>query len=207
MESFREKVILSKRLKMFFKYTLIFLIVPAIGTLLHEFGHYIVAIVNGYEAYIAYAYTIYTINDPVVAFWALSGGPLASWFQSLTAFTIMVVYYNKEKRENFTEDLPPFYIVLLAIFSFSIRFIFNATGYLIRGSTTMDEVRIGLYLGIHPDAVVYGSALIAVIFLVISIYRIPKSYRFTLFFGAVFGAILGYLIWYELLGPIILPVY
>ena len=207
MESFREKIMSSKRLKMFFKYTLIFLIVPAIGTLLHEFGHYIVAIINGYEAYIAYAYTIYTINDPIVAFWALSGGPLATWFQSLTAFTIMVLYYNKEKRGTFTEDLPPLYIVLLATFSFSIRFIFNAIGYLLRGSTTMDEVRIGLYLGIHPDVVVYGSALIAVVFLVIAIYRIPKSYRFMLFFSAVFGAILGYLMWYEWLGPILLPVY
>ena len=207
METFRVKVLSSKRLKMFIKYTLIFLIVPAIGTLLHEFGHYIVAIMNGYEAYIAYAYTIYTINDPLVAFWALSGGPLATWFQSLSAFAIMVLYYNKEKRETFTEDLSPLYIILLAIFSFSIRFIFNATGYLIRGSTTMDEVRIGIYLGIHPDVVVYGSALIAVIFLVIAIYRIPKSYRLTLFFSAVFGAILGYLIWYEWLGPILLPVY
>ena len=207
METFREKVISSKRLIMFIKYSLIFLVVPAVGTLLHEFGHYIVAVMNGYEAYIAYAYTIYIINDPVVAFWALSGGPLATWVQSLSAFAIMVLYYNKEKRENFTEDLSPFYIVLLAIFSFSIRFIFNATGYLISGSTTMDEVRIGIYLGIHPDVVVYGSALLAVIFLVIAIYRIPKSYRFTLFFSAVFGAILGYLIWYELLGPILLPVY
>ena len=207
METFREKVISSKRLIMFIKYSLIFLVVPAVGTLLHEFGHYIVAVMNGYEAYIAYAYTFYIINDPVVAFWALSGGPLATWVQSLSAFAIMVLYYNKEKRENFTEDLSPFYIVLLAIFSFSIRFIFNATGYLISGSTTMDEVRIGIYLGIHPDVVVYGSALLAVIFLVIAIYRIPKSYRFTLFFSAVFGAILGYLIWYELLGPILLPVY
>ena len=207
MISFREKVIASKRLKMLFKYLLIFLLVPAIGTLLHECGHYIVAVLNGYEAYIAYAFTTYSINDPTVAFWALCGGPLATWFQSLTAFTIMVLYYNKEKRETFTEDLPPLYIALLAIFSFSIRFIFNATGYLIRGSTTMDEVRIGLYLGIHPDVVVYGSALIAVVFLVIAIYRIPKSYRFMLFFSAVFGAILGYLMWYEWLGPILLPVY
>jgi len=206
METFREKVLSSMRLKMVFKYILIFLFVPAVGTLLHEFGHYIVAIVNGYDAYIAYAYTYYEINDSAVAFWALCGGPLATWIQSLTAFAIMVLYYNKEKRETMTEDLPPLYIFFLIFFSFSIRFIFNATSYLIRGSSIMDEVRIGYALGIPPAIVVYGSALIAIIFLIIAIYRIPKSYRLILFFSAIFGAMLGYFIWYEILGPIILPV-
>jgi len=198
---------MNKHFKIFLKYMLIFLFAPAVGTLLHEFGHYIVAIVNGYDAYIAYAYTIYNIDNPLLEFWAWNAGPLVTWILSLTAFTLMEIYYNKRKRDTFTEDLPPLNILLLVIFSFSQRFIFNAFGYLIRGSTLMDEVRIGVYLGIHPNIIVYGSALVAVEFLIIVVYRIPKSYRYTLFFGAVFGAILGYLIWYDWLGPIFLPIY
>ena len=207
MESFREKTELITRLKILVKYTLIFLVVPAVGTLLHEFGHYVVAVVNGYDAYIAYAYTYHSpIADPIMVFWVVLAGPLATWIQSLTAFAIMVIYYNKEKRDRISKDLPPLYVLLLAVFSFCIRFVFNAAGYFIKGSSSMDEVRIALYLGIHPDIVVYGSALIAVIFVIIAIYRIPH-YRLTIFFSAVFGAILGYLAWYYWLGPIILPGY
>ena len=208
MESFRNKIELITRLKIFVKYALIFLIVPAVGTFLHEFGHYIVAVANGCTSYIAYAYTSISCSsyDPMLGFWFTFAGPLATWIQSLTAFAIMVLYYNKEKRDRISKDLPPLYILLLAFFSFCIRFVFNAIFYAIYGSSSMDEVRIGLYLGIHPDIVVYGFAIIAVIFVIIAIYRIP-NYRLTIFFSAIFGAILGYLAWNYWLGPLLLPGY
>jgi hypothetical protein len=206
MESFRDKTELIVRLKIFVKYTLIFLIVPAVGTFLHELGHYIVAVANGCDAYIAYAYTSTSCGDynPILVFWLIFAGPLATWSQSLTAFVIMVLYYNKEKRDRISKDLPPLYIFLLAFFSFCIRFVFNAIFYAIYGSSSMDEVRIAPYFRIHPDIIVYGFAIIAAILVIIAIYRIPK-YRLTIFFSAIFGAILGYLAWNYWIGPILLP--
>ena len=48
-----EKISFKKKFFLFLKYLCLFILVPIIGTILHEMGHYLVAIANGYEARIA----------------------------------------------------------------------------------------------------------------------------------------------------------
>ena len=97
----RNKLGLKRQSLLFLKYFAIFLIVPVVGTLLHEVGHYLVAVFNGYEARIAYAYTISSIdriNEPDMYFYYILGGPLATWIQSAIPFLILVFYYHDRYR-------------------------------------------------------------------------------------------------------------
>jgi hypothetical protein len=195
----------------FSKYFVIFLIVPIVGTLLHEFGHYIVAILNGYEARIAYASTISSIDritEPDIYFVYILGGPITTWIQSLIPFVIMVIFYTKEKRIKLVEKgkLPPLYILLLGFTTICGRFIFNAAGYMFTHSTKMDESKMASYLNINPDILVYPFAFAAWTILIISIYMLPRNIRFSVFLGAILGAAIGYYSWYSLIGPIIMPV-
>ena len=195
----------------FVKYLVIFFIVPIVGTLLHEFGHYIVAIISGHQARIAYAYTISDIHayaEPELVFYYILAGPIATWIQCSIPFIIMIIYYNKERRETIGKkgDLPPFYILLISFTAFSGRFVSNAAGYMFTHSTSLDEARIASWLGIYPDIIVYPFAFIAWTMLLISIYLIPRNFRFSFMLGAIFGAALGYITWYYFLGEILLPV-
>jgi len=201
----------KRQIVIFTKYLVIFSLVPIVGTLLHEFGHYIVAIGNGYQARIAYAYTISAIhyyNEPELVFYYILAGPIATWIQSLIPFVIMIIYYNKEGREVIAErgDLPALYILLISFTVFCGRFVANAAGYMFTHSTSLDEARIASALGIYPDIIVYPFAFIAWTMLLISIYLVPRNFRFSFMLGAIFGAALGYITWYYFLGEIILPV-
>ncbi len=162
----------------FVKYLIVFFLVPIVGTLLHEFGHYIVAISSGHQARIAYAYTtsdIHSYAEPELVFYYILAGPIATWIQSAIPFVIMIVYYNKERRETIAEkgDIPPLYILLLGFTVFCGRFVANAAGYMFTHSTSLDEARIASYLGINADIIVYPFAFIAWTMLLICIARIP----------------------------------
>jgi hypothetical protein len=197
-------------LKLFLKYFIIFLPVPIIGTLLHEVGHYLVAIIYGYEAEISYAYTSSTINrntEPEMYFKYILGGPISTWILSGIPFIILLVYYNKDKRKSveFSEKLPVGYLFLVGLTSICGRFIFNAGGYLWTHSQSIDESKMANYLGIYPDIFIYGFAFIAWTILLIIINITPKKHKAPLFFGAILGAVVSYFLWYELLGPFIMP--
>ncbi len=211
MQIERNKLGLKRQVRLFIKYFVIFLIVPIIGTLLHELGHYLVAVLNGYEARIAYAYTISSIDriiEPDIYFYYIIGGPISTWIQSIIPFFIMVIYYNKERRYKISEkgDLPPLYILLLGFTTICGRFIFNAAGYMFTHSPNMDETKIAEYLNINVDIIVYPSAFIAWTILIVSIYMLPKNIRFSVFLGALLGAGIGYFSWYYMIGPIVMPV-
>ncbi|MHA1150785.1 MAG: hypothetical protein ACTSR8_21405 [Promethearchaeota archaeon] len=203
------KLSIKTKLLLFIKYLIIFTIVPIVGTLLHEFGHYIVAIANGYEAHIAYAYTTSTVphdKDSEIYFYYILGGPVSTWIQSVVPFSLIIVYYNQKRREEITEDLPFLYIILLSFTSFCGRFIFNAGGYMFNHSKSLDESKMAAFLGINADVFVYTFAFVAWTILLIAIYMIPKHLRITIFFAAILGAGIGYFVWYYYLGPVILPI-
>ncbi len=201
------KLSAGRKVIVFIKYFLIYLPIPMIGTLLHELGHYLVALSYGYNSQIHYAFCTYDNKgnyDPVAAFFITLGGPVATWMQSLVPFFIMAVYYRKEKRMQFKDDLPPLYIVLLCLSTFCSRFVFNAGKGLI-SNPGGDEAVIALALGLPAGLILYLFAFIATIMLFYMLYMIPKNFRLPLVFGAISGAILGYYIWYVHLGPLILP--
>ena len=207
----RHKLGFKTQIKRFVKYFLIFLIVPVIGTLLHELGHFMVAILNGYDARIAYAYTSSTIDrfsEPDIYFLYILWGPLTTWIQSLIGFILMVFFYNKNRRKEISDktDLPSLYIILLGFTTIAGRFIFNARGYMFTHSTSMDESKMASYLNINADILVYPFAFLAWTIILISIYMLPKNIRFSVFLGSLLGAAIGYFSWYYLIGPIVMPV-
>lgn len=205
----RQKFGVKKQFKLIVKYFAIFLLVPIIGTLAHEFGHWIVAVVNGYQARIAYAYCIIDYGDSYnsgVDFFFTLGGPVETWINCLVPFYAMVIYYNKEKRHSFTEKLPNMYLVLVIGSSFCLRFVFNAAGYAAFGSSGSDEYAIALDLGIRPDIIIYGFAIIGWTMIIFVFVMIPRNFKISLIIGGLSGAISGYILWYYFLGPIVLPV-
>lgn len=201
-----------KRVNWFFTYLGVFFIVVIIGTLVHEFGHYIVAVIYGVPARIAYAYTFYfgsLTSDQ--RFWFIMGGIISSWLVSISGFIVILFKY----RHMHSEKEQPIGIgqtISIMAVSFSIRFIFNAGLYFIETTllgnwTGMDEAKIAIYyLGIAPEILVYGSAAIALTFIIVTLYYIPRFQRYIILIGGITGGILGYLFWYYWIGPIVLPV-
>lgn len=203
----REKLILKEKAIIIVKYFLIFLPIPIIGTLLHEVGHYLVAISFGYPAEIHYAYCSYNCGqdcDSINTIYMTWGGPIATWLQSSIPFLILVTYYKKEKRSKFVKDLPPLFITLLCFASFCARFIFNAVGGIFRGFQG-DEGRLSRFYGLFPGTIILIFASLAVILLLYLLYMIPNNMRIYILLGAISGAVLGYYLWYYLLGAALLP--
>jgi len=175
----------SKNLKCFFLYLGIFFIVVIIGTLAHELGHYIVAVIYGVPAQISYGHTHYfgslTADQ---RFWFLMGGPISTWLVSTMGVIVILCKY---------------------------RHMHNDTGlYFINRSlldipSVTDETLIAGYLGINPDFLMYGSALVGLIFIFIAFYYLPHFQRYIIFIDTIIGGILGYFFWFYWIGPIILP--
>ncbi|MFW9782571.1 MAG: hypothetical protein ACFFFB_09850 [Candidatus Heimdallarchaeota archaeon] len=199
-----------KNLKLFFIYFGIFFVVLIIGTIIHELGHYIVAVIFGVPAQISYAYTTYFgFLTGEQRFWFILGGPLISWLVSIIGITFIFIKYRFIQKEK-TKPIGIGHSISIVATSFSIRFIFNAGWYLV--NTTIlgvpcntDETQIATYLGINPDILMYGSGMIALVLIIIALYYIPRFQRYIVLFAGIIGGVLGYLFWNYWIGPIILP--
>ena len=200
----------SKNLKCFFLYLGIFFIVVIIGTLAHELGHYIVAVIYGVPAQISYGHTHYfgslTADQ---RFWFLMGGPISTWLVSTMGVIVILCKYRHMHNEKDLHIGIGQSISTVAT-SFSLRFIFNTGLYFINRSlldipSVTDETLIAGYLGINPDFLMYGSALVGLIFIVIAFYYLPHFQRYIIFIDTIIGGILGYFFWFYWIGPIILP--
>ncbi|MBD3352244.1 MAG: hypothetical protein GF364_12225 [Candidatus Lokiarchaeota archaeon] len=189
-------------------YFLIFIIVPIIGTLLHECGHWIAGKLLGCEPIIRYAFCSSNCGFPLSDkqyFIFILGGPLATWIQSLIPLSIIIIYYRKQHPEKLEEKLPPLFVLLLGFVTFSGRFVFNAGGYIFTESTSSDEYKMEIYLGLPHGALIFGFAIIGLAVLLYSLFIIAKKNRSSIFIGAIGGAVLGYLLWYYYLGPLLIP--
>jgi hypothetical protein len=202
----------SVKLKWFFQYLLIFFIIPIIGTLAHELGHYLVAVIYNQPAYISYAFTHIIPPDhltPNQYFWFIMGGPLSTWITATAGIVIIIVFYRMMHNEK-EESVGIGQTIALLCTSFSIRFIFNAGNYLIFSTilgnpSYSDEVKIAQFLGLSPDLLMYGSAVIALILILLALYFSPRYQRYIILIAGILGGILGYIFWYYWVGPIILP--
>ena len=85
------------------------------------------------------------------------------------------------------------------------RFLFNALIYIFTHSKSIDEYKMADYLMLHPETFLILFAAIALLILLIVIYKIPKNKRISTVLGALIGSLMGYFLWNFILGPIILP--
>jgi len=204
----------SLKWKWFFQYLLIFFTIPIIGTLAHELGHYLVAFIFKQPAYISYAFTHIIPPDhltpnPNQFFWFIMGGPISTWITAVSGIAIIIIFYRAMHKEK-EKTVGIGQTIALICTSFGIRFIFNAGGYLIFSTilgnlSNSDEVKIAEYLSLSPDLLMYGSAIIALVLILVALYYIPRYQRYTILKAGILGGLLGYLFWYYWVGPIILP--
>lgn len=188
----------------------IFTIVPFIGTILHELGHYLVAILNGYEAQIHFNYTTSTIipaNEPIIYFYYILGGPLSTWVQCILPFLLLIFFFNKKRDKKIIKEdfFDKYFILCLFFISMGGRFIFNAIIYIFTRSKTIDEYKMADFLMIYPETFLILFAGISLIIFIISILKIPKDLRINTVIGALIGSGLGYYLWNYIFGPLILP--
>jgi len=200
----------NKKLVFFLKITCIFLLVPVTGTLLHELGHYLAAIINRFDAQIHYSYTTSTINptsEATIYFYYILAGPISTWIQCLIPFFLLLILYNKNRREKIIENkfFNKYFTICLFFISMAGRFLFNALIYIFTRSKNIDEYKLADYLILHPETFLILFAVLAILILLIVIYKIPKEIRIITLLGAIFGSTVGYILWNFIFGPIILP--
>ncbi|MFW9773586.1 MAG: hypothetical protein ACFFFB_14530 [Candidatus Heimdallarchaeota archaeon] len=210
MTSISNKIKWNNRLIFVLKIICVFLLVPFVGTLLHELGHYAVAILSGYQAQIHFNYTTSTIpafSEPLLYFIFILGGPISTWMLCLIPFAILLILYNKNSKREILHNqfLNKGFIVLLFFVSMAGRFIFTAITYIITRSNAIDEYKMADYFNIYPETFLILFLVVSLIILIITIYKIPTNYRLFTILGALSGATVGYLLWNNLIGPLLLP--
>ncbi|MFW9947108.1 MAG: hypothetical protein ACFFBZ_13940 [Promethearchaeota archaeon] len=173
-------------------------------------GHYLAAIINGFDAQIHYSYTTSTINptsEATIYFYYILAGPISTWAQCLIPFFLLLIFYNKNRREKIVEKqfFDKDFIIYLFFISMAGRFLFNAMTYIFTRSKSIDEYKMADYLMIHPETFLILFAVIALLIFFIAIYKIPKNKRISTVLGAMIGSIIGYSLWNFIFGPIILP--
>jgi len=203
----KENIKFKSNLKDVLIYFLFFLIIPFLGTQLHEIGHYIAALALGCNPTIHYAYCNHgcDIIFENEYFIFITAAPLATWIESLAGFTTLL-FYRKRNRDSIKNGQVSFmYLILLGFTSFCARFVFNAIGYFFSGNTGLDEWKMENYLNITHGIIIYGFAILGAIILLYNLIILPKMQRYKLLIGGLLGAIIGYISWYSWLGPIFMP--
>ena len=194
-----------------------FILFTILGTLSHEFGHYIVAELYGVDAEIHYGYTSFS-SDSYSILSKLSerqrifitlGGPL----QTLLTGSIGLFLLFKYKKEILSLKKLSFkYWSFIFMSLFWLRqvanFVIGLLFYLLtkKITTRSDEVRLSNFFQLPTYFIGLITAIIGLSVALLVIFKfIPKSQRFTFILGSFIGGISGYLIWLESLGEIILP--
>ncbi len=103
-------------------------------------------------------------------------------------------------------QLPRGAVVLLACSAVCGRFIFNAGGFAFSQSTRLDEYKLATVMGIWPELLIYGFAILALVILLYVILLVPKPNRYLILLGGIIGAVVGFGIWNYGIGPVLLPV-
>lgn len=205
--------------------SLAFILTTIIGTLSHEWGHYIVAKKLGYNASIHYAYTSWERPDELSetnyikgvqinryyrnSFWIGMGGPL----QTMLTGTIGLLLLSFSRRRMRTlQELRPGQWILVFLSLFWLRqaanFVLWSGDYLLKGdfSRSADEIKMAYYLELPFWSLIAITGIIGLFILGIVIFRfIPKHQRFTFVLAGITGGVAGYFLWLELLGPKLMP--
>jgi len=170
------------------------------------------AVIYNQPAGIAYAYTY--IIDPYILtneqyFWFIVGGPVSTWVTSGIGLTFILWKYRSMHSES-VETVGYGQTLATIAAAFGLRFVFNAGGYLLfttigGNPSSMDEVKIANHLGFSPDIMVYGSAILALVIVLMALYYIPSHQRYFILLAGLIGGALGYTFWYYWAGLLLLP--
>ena len=193
-----------------------FILFTIIGTISHEFGHYLAAKYIGLDAKIHYGYTSFIIPDDfsgVISradrFLLTLGGPLQTIFTGILG--LFLLYINRKTIKSL-EKLKTIHWIYVLLSLFWLRqtanFVMWIRAYFIRGSfsKSMDEIKLARNLEIHEWSIIFPTAVLGFLITVYVIFRyIPLHQRFTFVLSGLLGGVSGYYLWLESLGKIIMP--
>lgn len=208
---YTEIMLIDKRL--FIWLFLSFILATIVGTLSHEWGHYIVAKALGYDAVIHYAFTSYTSAPverlPTDSFWISLGGPLQTLLTGTIGLILMIVQ-RKSFRNATTLTIGQWFLVLITLFWLrpAANFVTWIGGYFINGRFSLrgDEIKIASFLLLPLWSVLVVTALMGLLILTIVVFKfIPAKQRLTFLCAGFAGGITGYILWLKCLGKVILP--
>ena len=142
-------------------------------------------------------------------FLVLIGGPVQTILTGMLGLLILVSRRKKIRKNGL--KLIDWIAVFLALFwlrevfnlmhSFLLRLIYNEEGYI--GG---DERYISEALGLHPIVVPAILGLIGLLLSLFVIFKtIPRKFQLIFIFSGVIGGIAGFLLWFEVLGPVLIP--
>jgi hypothetical protein len=207
------KIVIDRRL--FLYLTIGFVLATIVGTLTHEFGHYITAKLLGFDAHIKYASTYYTKSNPNQSFGRSDiilitlGGPIQTMLTGTIGLFFLCIYH---KSYRIAQQLSFIQWTLIFISLFWLRqtanFFTGLGTYIIFGkvSNHSDEIRLDRYFGLHGWTLTTLTATIGIIVLSIIVFRlIPLKQRLTFILSGLIGGISGYILWLYILGPKLIP--
>lgn len=201
--------------KLLMKLLVIFVLMTVVGTLSHEFGHFVVVEILGMDGEIHYSYmrTIKNENYRHLFKWESIlislGGPIQTMLTGTIGFLLLYEFKNEILKRSRLER-KHWAMVFMAMFwlrQTAISFMIIAV-YLFQGLIMQkgDESRISLKLGLPVFTLDIITGFVGLIIISIVIFKfIPISQRFTFILSGFAGGVLGYVLWMEILGPKILP--
>ncbi|MBE2188344.1 MAG: hypothetical protein KGZ71_07920 [Desulfobulbaceae bacterium] len=192
-----------------------FIAATIIGTLSHEFGHYIVAKYQGFEARINYSATFWESLDPEHPILPSSriavalGGPIQTMLTG-TIGLVLLFGYRKKLYQTDKLSLGQWLIIFLSLFWLrqTANFCMWLTGYFLNGrfSTGYDEIRIANYFDLPIWSIILITAIIGAFVLAIITFKfIPPRQRTTFLMAGLLGGIAGFYLWLIKFGKYILP--
>lgn len=201
--------------KLFIGLFLSFIAATIIGTLSHEFGHFIVAKYFGYEARINYGATFWRSpdpNNPIVTGHPLAitlGGPVQTMLTGTIGLFLLFLYRNNFYQADKLSS-KQWLIIFLSLFWLrqTANFCTWIGGYFLTGkfSSRGDEIHIANYYELPTWTVITTTAFIGGLTLAIITFKfIPSRQRITFLTAGLTGGIGGYVFWLVLFGKYIMP--
>ena len=200
--------------RLFVYLSLAFILMTVIGTVSHEYGHYLSAKILGFNSRINYGMTFLENNPNKLMsakeyFIFTLGGPIQT---ILTGTLGVILLFISRKSYSQIDKLSFLQWSLIFASLFWLRQVANLFTwilfYFIRGRFGIhgDEIKLAEYLNLPNWSIIFLTALIGATVLIIVMFKfIPKKVRFTFMLSGLFGGISGYILWLRLFGEIIMP--
>lgn len=195
--------------RLFFILSVSFVFATVIGTLSHEFGHFILARIMGFHSTLHYAMTELGSNKPMTVkqeFWIILAGPLETMITGTVGFILLY----KSHRQTTKLSIGEWVLVFLTLFWLreSANFVVGLGFYFAKGILAQngDEVRLSEFLNWSDWSILSATALIGFVVLAFVIFKIiPRFQRLTFILAGLIGGITGYLFWLVYFGKMIMP--
>lgn len=189
-------------------YALLFVPMGALGTMLHELGHWAVAEALGCPATLHYGWThleCAPLSESASTLVTL-GGPV----QTMVTGTLGLGLLWRLRGQAWGGR----HLVALLMALFWSREVFNAAAYVVFRVGGMvpaerlvqgDELKLGLALGGPPELVLAVTGLVGALAVLWVALEVRRSERVPLVVGGGVGSLLGFALWMQIVGPVLLP--